>query len=358
MAPRPPRPALPTDDLYVRLGVPRQASFEAIEVAWRGLLRKHHPDVAGPAGLDPAKRINVAHDWLSDPGLRARYDREGGATAGVAGRRATPGPGTGARPAAGPAWSSAAPRWRPATTAERVAAVVERVGRLSADELDRLALAEPAPIAFLATLRRFVTAELRDVLDPAELAVVAALPPTARRVPAIRDAVVGRIAELILADLLEELLGEPAGERARERLTRGWDAAVGQPRYGPATLTVVALLERLRSLSPGEMRWLAATGARERLGEPPWPDATSRDEDEALRVSTELAAMDAQAAASEAGGTAGATAAARRAAARVVHLLVLRHAFSATAFDRLAAPWLGSFIQRELEAGPRVRTSR
>lgn len=360
MAPRSPRPALPTDDLYARLGVPVDASFEAIEIAWRGLLRKHHPDVAGPAGLDPAKRINVAHDWLSDPELRNRYDRDGGITDGVLGREPASG-GAGSRasvhaagPAAGPAWSSAALRPRPATTAERVAAIVERVGRLSADELDRLALAEPAPIAFLATLRRFVTQDLRDVLDPAESAVVAALPPAARQVPAIRDAVVGRIAELILADLLEELLGEPAGERARERLTRGWDAAVGQPRYGPATLTVVALLERLRSLSSAEMRWLAATGARERLGEPPWPDATSRDEDEALRVSTELAERDAHAAASEAGGAA----AARRAAARVAHLLVLRHAFSATAFDRLAAPWLGSLVQRELEAGPRVRASR
>lgn len=360
MAPRSPRPALPTDDLYARLGVPFDASFEAIEIAWRGLLRKHHPDVAGPAGLDPAKRINVAHDWLSDPGLRARYDREGRATAGVAGRRGTSGQ-AGSRPSvptAGPAWSSAALRPRPATTAERVAAIVERVGRLSADELDRLALAEPAPIAFLATLRRFVTQDLRDVLDPAESAVVAALPPAAGRLPAIRDAVVGRIAELILADLLEELLGEPAGERARERLTRGWDAAVGQPRYGPATRTVVALLERLRSLSPAEMRWLAATGARERLGEPPWPDATSRDEDEALRVSTELAAEDAQAAVAVAVAWPGATAGARRAAARVAHLLVLRHAFSATAFDRLAAPWLGSLVQRELEAGPRVRASR
>src|SRR6187549_1592069 len=71
-----PRPALPTDDLYARLGVPIDASVEAIDVAWRALLRTHHPDVAGPAGLDAAKRINVAHAWLSDPELRARYDRE------------------------------------------------------------------------------------------------------------------------------------------------------------------------------------------------------------------------------------------------------------------------------------------
>ena len=73
-----PRPPLPSDDLYARLGVPADASVEAIEIAWRGLLRRHHPDVAGDEGLELAKRINVAHDWLSDPALRARYDRERG----------------------------------------------------------------------------------------------------------------------------------------------------------------------------------------------------------------------------------------------------------------------------------------
>src|SRR5262245_43840714 len=72
----PARPTLPADDLYRRLGVPHDASPEAIELAWRGLLRQHHPDVAGEDGLELAKRINVAHDWLSDPDLRGRYDRE------------------------------------------------------------------------------------------------------------------------------------------------------------------------------------------------------------------------------------------------------------------------------------------
>lgn len=355
MPPRSPRPTLPADDLYDRLGLPADASFEAIEIAWRGLLRKHHPDVAGPAGLDPAKRINVAHDWLSDPDLRAQYDRERRMTDDAAGGRGGHGRGHGvagtSRATRGTAWESPPPRQRPPTTAERVAAVTERVGRLSVDELDRLSLAEPAPIAFLATLRRFVTPEIMTQLDLAERAVSAALPPTAHRVSAIRDAVVGRVAELILADLLEELLGDPAGERARERLTRGWDAAVGQPRYGPATPTVVGLLERLRHAPAADLRWLAGTGVRERLGEPPWPDATSRDEDETLRVSSELAARDAGAAAAQAG----ASAAARRAAARVAHLLVLRHAFAASVFDRHAAPWLDSWIQGARETGPRVR---
>ena len=43
-----PRLLLPADDLYARLEVPPDATPEAIEIAWRALLRRHHPDVAGP----------------------------------------------------------------------------------------------------------------------------------------------------------------------------------------------------------------------------------------------------------------------------------------------------------------------
>lgn len=356
MPPRAPRPILPADDLYARLGVPTDASPEAIDLAWRGLLRKHHPDVAGPDGLDLAKRINVAHDWLSDPALRERYDEER-SIGGAVGQRRSAGSGSSGTSSStygggGSIRSDRSPRRpRPATTAERVTAIIERVGRLGRDELDRLALAEPAPIAFLATLRRFLGPDQMADLDRAERAVTQALPPAARRVPGIRDAVVGRVAEVILADTLQELLGDPAGERARERLTRGWDAAVGQPRYGPATATVAAVLDRLAAMTADEWRWLGSTGTRERLGDAPWPAATSRDEDEALRVSTELAAADVERVVREAGGSASA----RRAAARVAHLLVLRHAFSAAIFDRHASPWIGVLIERSVAAGPRVR---
>src|SRR5688500_9644533 len=344
----PPRPALPSDDLYARLGVPRDASAEAIELAWRGLLRRHHPDIAGPDDLELAKRINVAHDWLSDPELRHRYDREH-----VDGIR------SGRPPRAGGRAERAATAWRPVrrppTTAERVDAVVERVGRLTPDELDRLSLAEPAPIAFLATLRRFGPPELDAVIERAEKEAVANLPGHARRDLATRDAVVGQLADIVLGDILEALLGDPAGPRARERLTRGWEAAVGQPRYGPATAAVGDLLERLRALSADEVRALASTGTRERLGNAPWPRATSPEEDDALRVSSQLASADA-AAAIDAVPRVGERHAgpARRAAARIAHLLVLRHAFPAREFDRHAAPWLGTLIPRLAPWGHRV----
>src|SRR5215831_20849491 len=73
-----PATLVPEDDLYARLEIGVDASPEAIELAWRALLKQHHPDVAGDdaVALERAKRINVAHDWLANPTLRARYDRE------------------------------------------------------------------------------------------------------------------------------------------------------------------------------------------------------------------------------------------------------------------------------------------
>jgi curved DNA-binding protein CbpA len=349
----PPRPTLPADDLYARLGVPLDASPEAIELAWRGLLRRHHPDIAGPEANELAKRINVAHDWLSDPELRRRYDREHAPP----GRRGSRSGAGGVRDGAG--WTPRATPRRPPTMAERVAAVVERVDRLTIDDLDRLGLAEPAPIAFLATLRRFVTVELQATLDDAERAAMERLPPAARRRSPIRDAITGKLADLVLGEALDELLGEPAGDRARERLTRGWDAAVGQPRYGPGSAAVEELLERLAAFGPDEVRALAGTGTRERLGETPWPAGVSPEEDDALRVSSELASRDAAAAVARAAGPGAAVApGARRAAARIAHLLVLRHAIHAAEFERLARPWLGDLIPRRAPWGARVRQRR
>ena len=104
-----------------------------------------------------------------------------------------------------------------------------------------------------------------------------------------------------------------------------------------------------------EVRSLASTGTRERLGTPPWPRATSPEEDDALRVSSELASADAAAAidaVERVGERHGAPA--RRAAARMAHLLVLRHAFPAREFERHAAPWLGTLIPRLAPWGARV----
>lgn len=66
-----------SDDPYALLGVKRDASAEEIKTAYRKLARKLHPDLnpGDKAAEERFKRITAAHDLLSDPEKRARYDR-------------------------------------------------------------------------------------------------------------------------------------------------------------------------------------------------------------------------------------------------------------------------------------------
>jgi len=326
---------LPADDLYARLEVPVDASPEAIEIAWRALLRRHHPDVAGPDGLAAATAINVAHDWLSDPDLRTRYDRERGirrsraATTAPRDVRATAGTGVRRRPAVR----------RPPDRHAAIAAFLDRVALLSADELDRLDCAAPTPIAFVATIERFLDDDQRAAVSAAEAAIRERLPEASWRRAHVRDAVVGAALELVLGDFLDENLDEPFRSRVRERLTRGWDAAVAQPRYGPAGPEVEALIARLEQLGPAELRKLASIGANDPLDEQPWPADTSPEEDEALRVSSELAARDVARVIGDRSVDRATLQLARRSAARLAHLVVLRPAFPASTWERLMRPW-------------------
>lgn len=335
----PPRLPLPADDLYARLEIPADASPEVIEVAWRALLRRYHPDVAGPAGLDTAKRINVAHDWLSDPALRARYDRERG----LRGIRDGVRPRDPRRDDRPPA---RAVRHRPVDPAEALARFLARVAILEPDEIDRLACAEPAPIAFGATIARFLPPDRLAALAAMEGAVHARLDPTAASHPGVREAVEGYGTELVLGPFLDELLSEPFRDRARERLTRGWEAAVGQPRYGPNGVMVRALLSRLAALDTGGVAALATAGGVgwDARNDGPWPPGTSPEDDEALRVSSTLAARDAAGAVPRSGLDATTVARARRVAGRLAHLLVLRHAFAPASFSVLIAPWVPRFV--------------
>jgi curved DNA-binding protein len=65
-------------DFYEVLGVPRTASADEIQQAFRKLARRYHPDVnKDPAAEERFKELNEAYSVLSDPGQRARYDRFG-----------------------------------------------------------------------------------------------------------------------------------------------------------------------------------------------------------------------------------------------------------------------------------------
>jgi len=65
-------------DYYKVLGIDRSASPEEISKAYRRLARKCHPDVnKDPGAEEQFKRINEAHQVLSDAGKRRRYDTLG-----------------------------------------------------------------------------------------------------------------------------------------------------------------------------------------------------------------------------------------------------------------------------------------
>jgi len=104
-------------DFYAVLQVHPSADHEVIEAAYRQLMKKHHPDMAGrDARLsaqyhERAKIINQAYGVLRDPVQRRRYDsmRNFGGDTSAAGRpsRAEPDDTAGARGASDPAPS----RW-------------------------------------------------------------------------------------------------------------------------------------------------------------------------------------------------------------------------------------------------------
>ena len=66
-------------DLYEALGLSRTASEKEIKAAYRRLARKFHPDVNpnDRAAESRFKEINAAHEVLSDPDKRKKYDKWG-----------------------------------------------------------------------------------------------------------------------------------------------------------------------------------------------------------------------------------------------------------------------------------------
>jgi len=64
-------------NLYELLQVDRRASPEVIEVAYRRLAKKYHPDLnRSPDALDMMKKLNYAYQILGDPEKRLEYDRK------------------------------------------------------------------------------------------------------------------------------------------------------------------------------------------------------------------------------------------------------------------------------------------
>ncbi len=66
-----------TEDLYLRLGMQRTATFEQIKQAYRALALRHHPD-RNPENQDLAHEnfiaVSEAFEVLFNPTTRAQYD--------------------------------------------------------------------------------------------------------------------------------------------------------------------------------------------------------------------------------------------------------------------------------------------
>lgn len=350
------RPLIPDDDLYARLELRADATAEEIELAWRSLLRRHHPDVArDPEAVDRAKRINVAHDWLGDPSLRARYDRE---RLGIRHRGFHPRTRPGGRQPAPPPHNGVARRPSTSTAsltpAERLERFLARVGWLTADELDRLAIADPPPIAFLATLRRFLTEADRAELDRVDVLLAGQVAAARWADLRVREALRAVAAEHAVGKSLDDLLGGPFRVRARERLLRAWEASVDQRRYGPNTREVEALRSQVAGLDSDRIRMFLHASTGIPAADRPWPARLDPEAEEGLRVSAALADRD-LATVAEARTS---SVRAQRLLGRVGHVVALRHAFPPRDYEALLRPWERASTATSPDgdaAAPRVR---
>lgn len=66
-----------TSDPYAVLGIPRDASDQQVQRAYRRLAKRYHPDLHPDAPTSQQmRRINQAWETLSSPRSRARYDAD------------------------------------------------------------------------------------------------------------------------------------------------------------------------------------------------------------------------------------------------------------------------------------------
>ena len=318
----------PGFDPYEVLGISVEADEVVIQLAYRARIRQAHPDIAGPTGLEAAKRLNLARDWLLDPDWRARRSppRTRGRSArrepADAGRR-TRDPRTwrtrtatrGARSGLGPDLADLGPR------GAELGSFLQAIGSLTPDERARVnySLGDNRPFD-IESYRDYLGPELwqrsralRGAVEQAwrrgsdeEAPVVF---PLGRLLPSGFLAANAYAQWMLLGDFFRDALsdavfrGEPVLESLAARCQGPWEASVGQPRYGPrhqdvwTCLAVAATLpleaaERLARSWQQHMGHDARGRPSDHIGPGVWLPAPP-NVPEVLKVSGYLAAVDA-----------------------------------------------------------------
>jgi hypothetical protein len=261
-------------DPFKVLGVGVDADAVVIQLAYRARIRAVHPDIAGPAGLEAAKRLNLARDWLLDHERRVRLQAS---EAPPAPRAASRSPwargGRGAR-----SWPRR--RWTSWTTApkrgrageygpqsDRLRAFLGTIHGLTPDERARVnySLGDGRPPSFDA-YQRYLDPELASasralrhdverawahgVDEPAPF-----LHPIGRILPSGFLVANAYAQWMLLGDVLREELGDTAfgnehlWDSLAVRCRSPWEGSVGQARYGPHAARVAAFMGTASNLS-------------------------------------------------------------------------------------------------------------
>jgi len=315
----------PDFDPYELLGVDAGADAATVDRAYKARIRFVHPDIAGIAGLNETKRLNVAREWLLDPELRTQLPRPS-RTWGRRWTTARPRPETPPPPPASWTWQ-ATPRRQPAwdydplrddplafdygSAADELHAFFEAIRTLSGDERARVtySLGDEPPMLF---------DEFKDVVSERAWARSRALLDAVERVWSERDdegppllfprgRVFGNGSVVANAYAQWILLADPIRQRSRDadaiaaiasRCTWPWGASVGYVRYGSNQDAVLAFLDDARGLSVTAAERLARSWHRHmgsylygRPGEDWFPGSLDFPKPEL--VSARLAAVDA-----------------------------------------------------------------
>lgn len=296
--------SLPDFDPYELLGLDASADAATVDRAYKARIRHVHPDIAGVAGLDETKRLNIAREWLLDAELRAqlpppvsRWGRTPESTTTTTRQQKPPAPPR-ASSSTDTEWywaGEAAPPPKPSwdydpevddplafdygAWNDELRAFFDTIRALSADERARVtySLGEEPPLIFddfkdLVSERMWARSRaLEDAVEAVWRERVDEGPPLLFP----RGRVFGNGIVVANAYAQWRLLGDAIAQKTRDpisiaalerRCTAPWSASVGRSRYAGQQDAVVACLDDARRLTLAQAQRLSMAWERDMGG--------------------------------------------------------------------------------------------